>query len=54
MGETMISKIIDADSIQAQKEKDIRKQPLTYDDIKDDPYYYIAPSGPEVRQNDRH
>jgi len=34
--------IIDTDTIQAQKEQAMWK-PLTYDDIKDDPYYYIAP-----------
>jgi len=37
-----MNQIIDADTLQAQKEKKIR-EPLTYDDIKDDPYYYYTP-----------
>jgi hypothetical protein len=41
-----MNSIIDAELVQAQKEKDIR-EPLTYDDIKDDPYYYHSPEPEE-------
>ena len=44
-GKSPIAPIIDADTNQAQQEKQFH--PLTYDDIKDDPYYYHSPE-PEV------
>ena len=49
-----MNQIIDAEILQAQKDK--RKEqirpPLTYADIKDDPFYYNNPPEPEAKEDD--
>ena len=47
-----MNQIIDADILQAQKDKRKKrlKPPLTYDDIKDDPFYYNNPPESEAKE----